>query len=133
MYFTVPPPVPRPVRVHPLQRAAPPDIDTDGQKTSANQRPRAGRSLEEGGRVVLTVARVPLPEPPPIPPPPGEGGTGNGTGGAGSGCDDSYPSTCIPAYPPDLDCPQVSATNFSVVGGGPHGFDGDNDGVGCET
>jgi hypothetical protein len=54
--------------------------------------------------------------------------------GDGDGnCDPSYPTVCILSPPPDLDCAQVNATNFKVVGSDPHGFDGDNDGVGCET
>jgi micrococcal nuclease len=50
-----------------------------------------------------------------------------------SGCDPSYPGVCIPSYPPDLDCPDVPHRRFKVVGTDPHGFDGDRDGVGCET
>ena len=50
-----------------------------------------------------------------------------------SGCDPSYPTVCIPPYPPDLDCADVSEKGFKVVGKDPHGFDGDRDGVGCET
>jgi micrococcal nuclease len=49
-----------------------------------------------------------------------------------SGCDPSYPTVCIPPYPPDLDCADVSEKRFKVVGTDPHGFDGDRDGVGCE-
>jgi micrococcal nuclease len=45
----------------------------------------------------------------------------------------SYPGVCIPPYPPDLDCADVGFTNFQVVPPDPHGFDGDSDGVGCET
>jgi hypothetical protein len=48
-------------------------------------------------------------------------------------CHASYPGVCIPPPPPDLDCPDVPYTNFTVVGSDPHGFDGDGDGVGCET
>jgi len=47
-------------------------------------------------------------------------------------CHPSYPTVCIPAPPPDLDCPQISFRNFKVVGSDPHRFDGDNDGIGCE-
>jgi micrococcal nuclease len=50
-----------------------------------------------------------------------------------SGCDPSYPTVCIPPYPPDLDCSDVPQKGFKVVGTDPHGFDGDRDGVGCET
>ena len=59
--------------------------------------------------------------------------TSGGGGGGGGGCDPSYPNVCIPPPPPDLDCSQVPYTNFAVVGNDPHGFDGDNDGVGCES
>ncbi|HEX5913112.1 MAG TPA: thermonuclease family protein [Rubrobacter sp.] len=62
----------------------------------------------------------------------GGGGAGGGSGGGGN-CDPSYPDVCIPAYPPDLDCGEVAFTNFRVEGPDPHGFDGDSDGVGCET
>ena len=48
-------------------------------------------------------------------------------------CDSSYPDFCIPPPSPDLDCGDVSGTNFTVVGSDPHGFDGDSDGVGCES
>lgn len=47
-------------------------------------------------------------------------------------CDFSYPGVCIPSAPPDLDCDDLSVTNFQVIGADPHGFDGDKDGVGCE-
>lgn len=48
-------------------------------------------------------------------------------------CDPSYPTVCIAPYPPDLDCGDISYTNFRVVGRDPHRFDGDKDGVGCES
>jgi PKD repeat protein len=48
-------------------------------------------------------------------------------------CDPSYPDLCIPPPPPDLDCDDVSASNFEVLPPDPHEFDGNNDGVGCET
>lgn len=47
-----------------------------------------------------------------------------------SGCDPNY-TPCIPAFPPDLNCPEVGIT-VQVIGGDPHGLDRDNDGVGCE-
>jgi micrococcal nuclease len=50
-----------------------------------------------------------------------------------SRCDPSYPGVCIPPPPPDLDCADVPYTNFRVVGADPHRFDGDNDGLGCES
>jgi hypothetical protein len=66
------------------------------------------------------VAAPPPPAPSPSPP-------------SAGGCDPSYPGVCIPPAPPDLDCPQVSHRNFSVTGSDPHGFDADNDGLGCES
>jgi micrococcal nuclease len=52
---------------------------------------------------------------------------------SGGNCDPSYPGMCIPPYPPDLDCAEVDFTSFAVVPPDPHGFDGDADGVGCES
>ena len=48
-------------------------------------------------------------------------------------CDDSYPDVCIPPYPPDLNCGDIMFANFRVIGSDPHGFDRDNDGIGCES
>jgi micrococcal nuclease len=60
-------------------------------------------------------------------------GSGGGGDGDGGDCHPSYPTVCIPPPPPDLDCADVPYDNFQVVGNDPHGFDGDGDGVGCET
>jgi micrococcal nuclease len=60
------------------------------------------------------------PPPPPPPPPPGN-------------CDPAYPDVCIAPPPPDLDCGQISFRNFRVLAPDPHNFDGDGDGIGCET
>lgn len=48
-------------------------------------------------------------------------------------CDPSYPTVCIPPPPPDLDCGEIEFRNFTVLPPDPHGFDTDNDGIGCET
>jgi hypothetical protein len=63
----------------------------------------------------------PSPSPRPSPPPPAPN------------CDPSYPTVCIPSPPPDLDCPDIPHRNFPVRPPDPHRFDGDNDGIGCET
>jgi len=47
----------------------------------------------------------------------------------GGGCNGYSP--CLPAYPPDLDCPDVDGP-ILVTGPDPHGLDGDGDGVACE-
>ena len=48
-------------------------------------------------------------------------------------CDSSYPDVCIPSYPPDLDCSEISHRNFKVLQPDPHRFDGDKDGISCES
>jgi hypothetical protein len=48
-------------------------------------------------------------------------------------CDPSYPTVCIPSPPPNLNCNDISARNFEVLSPDPHGFDPDNDGIGCES
>jgi endonuclease YncB( thermonuclease family) len=60
-----------------------------------------------------------LPECEPLPPPDGD-------------CHPSYPDTCIPPPPPNLNCDDISFRNFKVIGSDPHGFDGYNDDIGCE-
>ena len=47
-------------------------------------------------------------------------------------CDPCYPDVCIPKILYDLDCKDVSYRRFRCVCD-PHGFDGDNDGIGCES
>jgi hypothetical protein len=63
--------------------------------------------------------------PPPPPPPPG------------TICAASYPDECIPPPPPDLNCADIPYRNFRVLWNvpdpDPHHFDGDKDGIGCET
>lgn len=48
-------------------------------------------------------------------------------------CDSSYPDVCIPLYPPDLNCGDISERGFRVTGSDPHKFDRDKDGIGCES
>ena len=48
-------------------------------------------------------------------------------------CDSSYPNACIPPYPPDLNCGDISDKRFEVLSPDPHGFDRDGDGIGCES
>jgi hypothetical protein len=71
-------------------------------------------------------APAPPPPPPPGPPPPPSGN-----------CAPSYPTVCIPPPPPDLNCADIPYRNFTVrwdvADPDPHHFDGDRDGVGCES
>ncbi len=50
-----------------------------------------------------------------------------------SNCDPSYPDFCIPSPPPDLDCKDIQQKRFTVLEPDPHRFDGDKDGIGCES
>jgi micrococcal nuclease len=56
---------------------------------------------------------------------------------APSNCEPSYPDVCIPVGSADVDCPDLDARRFSVLWNvanpDPHRFDGDGDGIGCET
>ncbi len=52
---------------------------------------------------------------------------------SGGSCDPSYPTVCIPPGPPDLDCGDISFRRFTVLAPDPHRFDGNHDGVGCES
>ena len=62
------------------------------------------------------------PPPPPAPPPAEE-------------CDPAYPDVCIPPRDQvgDLNCGDIPHRRFRVLPPDPHNFDGDNDGVGCES
>jgi Staphylococcal nuclease homologue len=52
----------------------------------------------------------------------------------GGNCDPSYPGSCIPRFPPDLDCGDAGVPdNVKVVQPDPHKLDNDKDGVGCEN
>lgn len=48
-------------------------------------------------------------------------------------CDPNYSGACIPVYPPDIDCGDISAKNFKSIGSDPHRLDRDNDGIACES
>ncbi len=54
-------------------------------------------------------------------------------GGARAGCDPAYPGVCIPPPPPDLDCGDITFRRFEVLPPDPHHFDGDGNGIGCES
>jgi hypothetical protein len=70
---------------------------------------------------------APPPRPPAPPPPPTSGGK----------CAASYPDECVPPPPPDLDCADIAYRKFRVLWNvpdpDPHHFDGNRDGLGCES
>lgn len=69
------------------------------------------------------------PEPEPAKDEDSDGGPGSGNGV----CDAAYPGVCIPPSPPDLDCGDITERRFKVLPPDPHRFDGDGDGIGCES
>lgn len=52
--------------------------------------------------------------------------------GSSGRCDPNYAGACIAPSPPDLDCSDITARRFRVVGTDVHRFDSDGDGIACE-
>lgn len=77
------------------------------------------RHLTEREKDFVARATAPPASPPPAPP------------SQSASCDPNY-TGCVPNVPYDLDCADVGHS-VQVIGGDPHGFDGDGDGSGCET
>jgi len=97
----------------------PPDVKYVDLYLDAQREAReAGRGLWGDPLTTLKPNRTPRP---------GGGGAG------GRACDPAYPTVCIPPSPPDLDCPDIPYRRFKVLPPDPHRFDGDGDGVGCES
>lgn len=67
-----------------------------------------------------------------VPVPPAGALPGSAESPSGS-CDPSYPTLCIPPGIPDLDCSDITERAFLVLPPDPHRFDGNHDGVGCES
>ena len=92
------------------------------------------------GQMAAFLHRVVAPVPAPLypaPPPPTPTPTPAPTPIPQPACSPSYPDFCIPFPPPDLNCPDFSATNFTVVYNvadpDPHDLDGNKNGVACES
>jgi micrococcal nuclease len=49
------------------------------------------------------------------------------------GCDPSYPDICIPPPPPVLNCGDIPRRRFAVMAPDAHGFDGNGNGIGCQS
>ncbi len=93
-----------------------PDVPLEEAAPEPESEPEAPAIVEEPASAEEPPVQVPAPQPP-----------------VDAGCDPSYPGVCIPPFPPDLDCGQIGFRRFQVVPPDPHGFDGDGDGVGCES
>jgi hypothetical protein len=75
---------------------------------------------------IIVVGGVTLAPPAPVP-------TAAPTAASQTGCDPSYPTVCIPPPPPDLNCADIPYRRFQVLPPDPHHFDGNHNGIGCES
>ena len=85
-----------------------------------------GQTIAPWAPVPAMVAPAPAPAPAPVPAPPL-------AAVPASDCEPSYPTLCIPIGSPDLDCGDINERRFPVQPPDPHRFDGNDDGVGCES
>ena len=88
----------------------------------------AQRESRENQRGLWAPTKAPFIPAVPVVPVPGNPGIV-----PGGNCSPSYPGVCIPPPPPDLDCKDVPYRRFQVLPPDPHNFDGDGDGIGCES
>lgn len=77
-----------------------------------------------------TTKRDPSTIPPPNATPSALAGATSAAPSRGS-CDSNYRGACVPPYPPDVDCADVTGS-VTVVGRDPHRLDGDGNRFGCE-
>ena len=94
--------------------------DTTGPRRQLVDAPTLSFATPSVAPTPTAIPPTPTPAPAATPAPP-------------SNCHSSYPTVCIPPPPPDLNCGDISLRRFQVVGSDPHGFDRDNDGIGCES
>lgn len=104
-----------------LVDGAPPNLPTTEESAPAPT-PTLAQRAETVAVPVEPPTATPIPPPTPVPAPAMQ-----------SNCSPYYPDVCIPNPPPDLDCGDIGYRRFRVAGGDPHRFDGDHDGVGCES
>ncbi|MDP9250660.1 MAG: hypothetical protein M3O78_04755 [Chloroflexota bacterium] len=101
--------------------------------------PQAGAHVWMEGRYVLDLEHDSWAELHPLyrwglqPAQPQPGASPTPIGSSAAGCDPAYPTVCIPPPPPDLDCADIPYRRFTVLPPDPHHFDGDHDGIGCES
>ena len=96
----------------------PPDVKYQERFLAAQ---REAREADRGLWDACGGADVPAGAPPVVPAP------------SSGDCDPAYPDVCIPSPPPDLDCGEIPYRRFRVLPPDPHRFDGDHDGIGCES
>lgn len=98
-------------------------------QTIATRPPATATLLPLPTATVVRVATIVLPTATAVPPPP----PAPTATLAPANCDPSYPDVCIAPPPPDLDCGDIPYRRFRVIGSDPHRFDGDGNGIGCES
>jgi micrococcal nuclease len=108
--------------------AYPPDVRHQDLFLEMQQEARE----DERGLWGPTPTPLPAPTAPPAPTQPPQP-TPIPTQPPAANCDPSYPDVCIPPPPPDLDCGDIPYRRFRVLPPDPHRFDGDKDGIGCES
>lgn len=114
----------------------PPDVAKENEIRAAQQEAvAAGRGLwaNSTAPVSATGVVVSSPTPTPIPPTAIAPTATSALPPQRDNCDPSYPTVCIPPYPPDLDCGDIPHRRFQVLPPDPHRFDRDKDGIGCES
>lgn len=129
MPVVLPPPTPGPalVIVSPAPTPIPP--------APAATQPPAATQIPAPTIVIIPQAPTPIPPAPtatqPIPTPVNTQQVLGATIPAPV-CDPSYPTLCLPSAP-DLNCGDIVERDFPVLPPDPHGFDGNQDEVGCES
>lgn len=63
----------------------------------------------------------------------GYAGAGSSSSSSDSGCSDEYSGACVPTDQGDVNCGDLSATDFQSTGSDPYRLDADGDGVACES
>ncbi len=104
----------------------PPDVKYADVFVAAERRARDADVGLWGPQPTPTSSATPKPKATPRPTP-------RPTAEPAGDCDPSYPGVCIPPPPPDLDCGDIVYRRFDVLPPDPHNFDGDGDGIGCES
>lgn len=107
----------------------PPDVKYVDQLAAAQQQAREANAglWSKCPHLAAAAQQAAAPQPAPAQPEPQPAAQA-----PSADCDPSYPTICIPANSPDLDCPEISERRFEVRPPDPHRFDGDHDGIGCE-
>ena len=75
---------------------------------------------------------LPEPPPPPPPPPPAPVPTPAPSPSPSPSCNSNYSGACLPLTG-DVDCSEITARNFYVVGTDVFALDGDGDAIACES